>query len=68
MKEFEVEVIQKLEGVYKGKMLIKANNKIALLKKLEDLSEEEIENEVFEWDTEDFIGVGKYTFENIQEI
>ena len=68
MKEFKVEVIQKLEGNYRGAMYVKAENEEQLKIKLANLEEDEIEDLVYNWDTENFVGFGKYTFENIEEI
>lgn len=68
MKEFKVDVIQTLEGNYKGKFVIKAENKKELLLQLANLTEEQIEKIVDNWETENFVGIGKYTFENIIEI
>lgn len=68
MKEFEVEVIQNLEGNYRGAMYIKAENEEQLKIKLANLDEDEIENLVYDWDTENFVGFGKYNFENIRKI
>ena len=68
MKEFKVEVIQKLEGNYKGVMYIKAENEEQLKIKLANLDEDEIEEIVHNWETENFVGFGKYDFQNIREI
>ena len=68
MKEFKVEVIQKLEGNYRGAMYIKAENEEQLKIKLANLEENEIEDLVYDWETENFVGFGKYNFENIREI
>lgn len=68
MKEFEIDVIQNLEGNYRGRMIIKAKNKKELKIKLANLEEDEIEKLVYDWETENFVGVGKYNFENIQEL
>lgn len=68
LKEFKVEVIQKLEGNYRGEFVMLAENKKELLLQLANLTEEQIEEIVDNWETENFIGIGKYNFENIQEI
>ena len=68
IKEFKVEVIQKLEGNYKGVMYIKAENEEQLKIKLANLEEDKIEDLVYDWETENFVGFGKYDFENIREI
>ena len=68
MKEFKVDVIQKLEGNYRGRMVIEAENEKQLKIKLTNLEEDEINNLVYDWETENFVGFGKYNFENINEI
>ena len=49
-------------------MYIKAENEEQLKIKLANLEEDEIDDLVYDWETENFVGFGKYNFENIREI
>jgi hypothetical protein len=68
MKKFKIEVIQYLEGNFRGHLEIEAENEEQLKIKLANLEEDEIDDLVYDWETENFVGFGKYNFENIREI